>query len=289
MIESVQAQTFTDYEHIIIDDGSTDNSPVLLEKFASNDSRIRIVRQDNKGRSAARNAGIELAIGEYVCFLDSDDTWNGRYLLNLHKAIETHSSSFLSTRMIWTSAQSDTRIPRPCKSFDFENLQRVLELELGMNVCASRSLFSNNLFNITLSMNEDYDLWTRIICQNSLEVVAVAESEYYASTEEPFGRFDSSSINGMFHAQRVMKKGGCVRKAIPKQFWANRIKGLRLNKVRALRLEDKRWSFLMSSILFVLRYPAEKVVPSLIVAAIYGLPGGGLIKRVVKIMKGSSR
>ena len=71
-INSVLAQTFQDYEIVCVDDGSTDDSVSLLQEYGQ---RIRVVRQDNSGQSAARNAGVKLARGEYIAFLDQDDVW----------------------------------------------------------------------------------------------------------------------------------------------------------------------------------------------------------------------
>ena len=72
-IDSVLAQTFTDFEIILVDDGSPDNCPAICERYASEDSRIRVVHQENGGLSAARNTGLANAEGRYIYFLDSDD------------------------------------------------------------------------------------------------------------------------------------------------------------------------------------------------------------------------
>lgn len=72
-LESVISQTFSDWEAICINDGSTDGSLEILEQFAATDSRIKIHTQPNGGLSAARNRGMENATGEYILFLDSDD------------------------------------------------------------------------------------------------------------------------------------------------------------------------------------------------------------------------
>ncbi|MFT6760420.1 MAG: glycosyltransferase involved in cell wall biosynthesis, partial [Psychroserpens sp.] len=70
-IESVQAQTISDYEHIIVDDGSVDNTEELVKEYSLADSRIIYIKQKNRGRSIARNIGMKRAQGDYVCFLDS--------------------------------------------------------------------------------------------------------------------------------------------------------------------------------------------------------------------------
>lgn len=72
-LTSVVNQTFKDIEIICVNDGSTDNSPIILEEFAQKDSRIKIINQENQGLSAARNTGLDVATGEYVSFIDSDD------------------------------------------------------------------------------------------------------------------------------------------------------------------------------------------------------------------------
>lgn len=79
-LDSVLAQTMTDYEVILVDDESTDSSPQICDEYAKKDKRIVVVHQKNKGVSGARNTGIRQACGEWVTFLDSDDWWEPRYL-----------------------------------------------------------------------------------------------------------------------------------------------------------------------------------------------------------------
>ena len=72
-VDSLLNQTYKDLEILLIDDGSCDNSGKICEEYAQTDSRIKVVHQENQGLSAVRNRGIELATGEYLCFVDSDD------------------------------------------------------------------------------------------------------------------------------------------------------------------------------------------------------------------------
>ncbi len=79
-IESVQQQTWSDWELLIVDDGSTDESCSIARRFASQDSRIRVYTQENSGQALARNAGIERTSAPLVCFVDSDDLWTSAKL-----------------------------------------------------------------------------------------------------------------------------------------------------------------------------------------------------------------
>ena len=75
-IESVLHQTYTDLEIILVDDGSTDGSGEMCDRYQKKDSRIKVLHKENGGASSARNAGLDIASGEYIMFLDSDDYWN---------------------------------------------------------------------------------------------------------------------------------------------------------------------------------------------------------------------
>ena len=72
-VDSILAQTFTDFELLLIDDGSTDGSPAICDEYAQRDSRIKVFYQKNSGVSAARNSGLDHARGEWILFVDADD------------------------------------------------------------------------------------------------------------------------------------------------------------------------------------------------------------------------
>lgn len=90
-LECMLNQTYKDFEVIVVDDGSKDNSAAIVEAF--NDERIRLVRQKNGGVSAARNRGTAEARGEYVAFLDADDIWKQNHLESIANLIHQFPKS----------------------------------------------------------------------------------------------------------------------------------------------------------------------------------------------------
>ena len=91
-VDSICKQTYRNLEILLVDDGSTDESLKLCEYLAKNDSRIKVIHQNNKGLAEARNTGIEKAIGDYICFVDSDDYIEKSMIETLLKAIEKNSA-----------------------------------------------------------------------------------------------------------------------------------------------------------------------------------------------------
>lgn len=85
-IKSVINQQYPNWELIIVDDGCTDETPEILDKFAEKDERIRIIHQPNQNRAIARNNGMAAAVGEWICWLDSDDEYCSHYLRELDQA-----------------------------------------------------------------------------------------------------------------------------------------------------------------------------------------------------------
>lgn len=90
-VGSLLQQTYRDFEVVLIDDGSPDNSPALCDAYAEKDSRVRVVHKQNGGLSDARNAGLAVAKGDYVIFVDSDDFWVGKdSLKQLMEVVDAH-------------------------------------------------------------------------------------------------------------------------------------------------------------------------------------------------------
>ena len=93
-IDSVLAQTFGDFELIVVDNGSTDRTPEILA--AVNDSRLSVFIMPERGVSLARNLGLHKARGTFIAFLDSDDTWSAEFLEKMHTALASDPKAVLA-------------------------------------------------------------------------------------------------------------------------------------------------------------------------------------------------
>lgn len=161
-IESVLSQTFENYELIIVDDGSTDNTLPLLNACKD----IRVVSQENKGVSAARNSGIDAAAGDYLAFLDSDDLWLPEKLGSQMAFFKAHPETMIcQTQEIWI--RNGRRIYPKKRHHKASGMffERSLELCLvspSAVVIRRELLEAVGRFDETLPACEDYDLWLRI-------------------------------------------------------------------------------------------------------------------------------
>lgn len=110
-IESLQTQTLSDYEILLINDGSTDATGIICDSYAERDSRIRTFHQSNNGLSEARNFGIREALGEYVLFVDSDDWIASDTCISLYqKALEENADIVLSTMSYWNADNTTYKV-----------------------------------------------------------------------------------------------------------------------------------------------------------------------------------
>ena len=94
-VDSVLAQTFCDFELLLIDDGSVDSSGAKCDEYAKNDKRVKVIHTKNQGAAAARNCGIRAASGDYICFLDSDDYWDSDLTLQKFDSSITDATDIL--------------------------------------------------------------------------------------------------------------------------------------------------------------------------------------------------
>ena len=164
-IESVLQQTFSDWELIIVDDGSTDNTKDVVQSYS--DKRIIYLHQKNAERSEARNNGIRNANGQYICFLDSDDYYMPDRLLKLHTEILKHTEKIAAyyTGIAYSLQGNITNRPQLPNTFKNINDFLVLAVIGTPQVCIHHSILQNYKFNTTVIIGEDMELWLRIASQ----------------------------------------------------------------------------------------------------------------------------
>lgn len=144
-IESILDQTFTDFELLLIDDGSQDHSWEICEHYAKTDSRIRIFRQANSGVSATRNKGLAEACGRRITFIDSDDRIGRNWLQSFHDNME-ESDFVVQGYTRWEKEKKERICPHPRKSDQITELLVILEKMQGTPI----RLVWNKLFDIRL-------------------------------------------------------------------------------------------------------------------------------------------
>lgn len=126
-LDSILAQEHKDWEAICVDDGSTDESGLILDEYAARDLRIKVIHQANKGLSAARNAGLALADGDYITFCDADDVISQYWFLNAAKLIEESLPDLLRARLTFGK-----EVPT---DFLFNRIPRILQDVVGQRDC----------------------------------------------------------------------------------------------------------------------------------------------------------
>ena len=171
-IDSILAQEFKDFELIVVDDGSTDNTGEILDSYEQD---IQVLRQSNKGVSAARNRGIDAAEGRLVAFLDSDDLWLPRKLSSQVDFFNSNPAAVINqTEEIWV--RNGVRVNPKTRHHKFSGMifERSLALCLvsPSAVMIKKNLFSEvGVFDENLPACEDYDLWLRISCRYPVDLI----------------------------------------------------------------------------------------------------------------------
>ena len=165
-IDSVLAQSFIDFELIVVDDGSTDDTSEILDSYRDD---IKVLSQENNGVSAARNRGVATASGIFIAFLDSDDLWLPEKLSSQVDFFNSNPDALIcQTEEIWVRNNMRVNPKKRHKKPWGMIFEPSLDLCLvsPSAVMIRRSLFEEvGVFDETLPACEDYDLWLRISCR----------------------------------------------------------------------------------------------------------------------------
>lgn len=162
-IESVMNQSYTKIEILLIDDGSTDESPKLCDHFSCIDDRIQVVHTRNSGAGAARNVGLNIANGEYICFVDADDQVNERYIEYLVYAITGNELGICGFTTAIDGKYSQTLVPDIEKMTKNETIKCMLNPNEAIVNCYGylwNKIFKKRIIEENhLSFDHKYFMW----------------------------------------------------------------------------------------------------------------------------------
>jgi hypothetical protein len=201
-METVLAQTFTNFEVLVVNDGSTDNTAEWVSQVT--DARVRMVSQANQGLAGARNTGIINALGEYIAFIDADDLWERTKLEKQVRCLDENPEVGLV--YTWTALADENGKPtgRVISSHAEGNVWQQL-LEFNMVCCGSTPLIRRicfdkvGLFSVELRTSEDWDMWLRM-----------APKFHFGVVKEPLIRYRqhshtlSKKLHSMLETSRIV-------------------------------------------------------------------------------------
>jgi len=168
-IESVLRQQYQDFEILLIDDGSTEDYTGLIKKYQLN-SKVLYNKQNNAYLPAARNKGIMLAKGSWICFLDDDDYYLPNHLLVLNRCIiDNNFQEALYRTFTFFEDEKGIQTKQPLTKILGNANEYILGSILTVNnVCLPKNILLKEKFDEELRISEDYNLWLRILSKTSL-------------------------------------------------------------------------------------------------------------------------
>ena len=184
MLDSLKAQTLTDFEALMIDDGSTDGTGAILDQYVLSDSRFKVVHKKNGGVSAARQTGIELAQGEYVIHADSDDWVDSTMLEEMYaKAKAEDADVVIADCYSNTDDGQELVVQRPTSSDGqqvmrdlFQQLHGSCWNKLVARVCYSKAAAQ---FYPGIDYCEDLFFWYQVLSQEGVKVAYLPKAFYH--------------------------------------------------------------------------------------------------------------
>lgn len=182
-IESVLNQTYQNFEIIVVNDGSTDNSLEIVSSIAKEDKRVKVISQGNQGVSAARNRAIANASNDYIAFLDADDLYHPRFLEVIFNLIQKYNSIEIISAFITTNNEfkkiNEIEYQEILKKDFFRFLIRYHPLLSSSSTILKKDLITNNnlKFDESLKFGEDTDFWNQCVRASNEEKLLIIKTK----------------------------------------------------------------------------------------------------------------
>lgn len=183
-VDSLLGQTYADFEVILVDDGSPDNCGAICDMYEARDDRVRVIHKPNGGLSDARNAGLEIARGEYIAFVDSDDWVTPDYLERMLEAMQQTGADICECGILRTCGEENIPSEASGTSVVYDTEKAMKELicdgtfhQYVWNKLYRRKVIGDNLFPKGKT-NED-EFWTYRVFGNASQVVKIPDVLYF--------------------------------------------------------------------------------------------------------------
>lgn len=226
-LDSVQSQTFRDFECQIIDDGSTDDTPSAIQPYLS-DPRIRYTRMEGLGQARAKNLGVRLTRAPLIAFLDADDVWLPTKLERQYSLFQTKPSlGLVHTRRELMGPDGE---PLPYAAPSLPRGQVMDQLVVHNRICFSSTMIRRDvlehvgLFNESLDLAIDYDLWLRIVPNYEIDFVDDVMMRYRTGHANLSRRVTDRVKVDLSIMRRVLTRWGYGRGVTPRllrEAWAS--------------------------------------------------------------------
>ena len=203
-LQSIIGQTFRDFELIVVNDGSSDDSLIVAEETLKGSGiHYRLIHQDNAGVSTARNNGVAASQGDYICFLDADDWWAQDFLQKMDWLIREYPDAGIYGANYYIISRGKQRIALHIPSTGYINYcdcYRKLQMPLtSISVAIPRSVFQETGgFKPHLKLGEDFDLWIRIALKTKVAYLDEPLAFYFQDSD-PVWRGTGHLIDPQFH------------------------------------------------------------------------------------------
>lgn len=212
-VESLTKQTYKNLEIILVDDGSTDNSPKMCDDLAKKDNRIKVIHKKNGGVSSARNVGIDNAKGEYISFVDSDDWIDETFCEEMYNTLISNNTDYIMCgyKRVYEDGHMDSfNDDNSIITIDSDTFtNKVLDVEPGYGFVHMKMLKRDKIgkvrFNESLKVGEDA-LFNIQLCENIDKVTIFSKPlyNYFFNANSLVRKYDSNYVNKYYESMEAM-------------------------------------------------------------------------------------